>query len=104
MVSDERDDNETPEIDDETTFAIHEDVLTEEIDGELVILDLEGDVYFSLNAVGRLVWEAAERGDSFAAIVDEICETYDEVGREQAAEDAAAFLGEALAEELMRVE
>jgi hypothetical protein len=97
------DDSET-EIGEETTFAVHEDVLSEEIDGELVILDLEGDVYFSLNEVGRLVWEAAERGEAFGEIVDEICETYEGVGREQAAEDAAAFLEQAFDEELVRTD
>ncbi len=91
------------EIAEQTTFEVRDEVMTEEIEGELVILDLQGDVYFSLNEVGRLVWEAAERGESFGEIVEAICEAYEEVDRERAAEDAAAFLEEALDEELMRV-
>ena len=91
-----------PEISDDTTFQVRDDVITEEIEDELVILDLEGDVYFSLNEVGRVVWEEAADGKTFEEVVDAVCEQY-EVERERAAEDAAAFLGEALDEGLMSV-
>ena len=89
-----------PEISDNTTFQVRDDIVTEEIEDELVILDLDGDVYFSLNEVGRLIWEEAADGTAFGAIVDAICENY-EVERERAAEDARDFLGQALDEQLM---
>jgi len=89
-----------PEISDDTTFQVRDDVVTEEIEDELVILDLEGDVYFSLNDVGRLIWEEAADGTAFGAIVDAVCEDY-EVERERAAEDAKEFLVEAVEEGLM---
>lgn len=92
-----------PEITDETTFTVRDDVVTEEIEDELVILDLEGDVYFSLNEVGRVIWEQAADGQSFSEVVDAVCEQY-EVERETAAEDAKAFLGEALDEDLMDID
>ncbi len=102
-MSHDSDEIETPDIDDETTFEIRDDVMTEEIEGEVVVLDLEGDVYFSMNEVGRRVWEAVQRGEAFAGIVDELSDEFDEVERGRIAEDARAFLGQALAEELMRV-
>lgn len=90
------------EIADDTTFAIRDDVISEEIEDELVVLDLEGDVYFSLNDVGRLIWEAISDGKTFSEVVDAICETYD-VERDRASEDAVAFLEDTLDRELLSV-
>jgi len=89
----------THDIDEDTTFEIVDGVLTEEIDGELVVLDLDGDVYFSLNDVGRAIWEEAAGGGSFAEIVDAVVSQYD-VERGRARSDAADFLAEVLDEGL----
>ena len=90
-------------MDDETTFEIRDDVISEEIEDELVILDLEGDVYFSLNEVGRVIWEEMESGESLSGIVDAICASY-EVERERAEADAREFLDDALGRELISEE
>ncbi len=39
-------------------FAPRPDLLTESIDGEMLILDLTNDNHFSLNASATLIWQA----------------------------------------------
>ena len=92
----------TDQISDTTRFAISDDTVAEEIEGELVILDLQGDVYFSLNPVGRVIWEAIADEESFGEVVDRICEEF-EVDRETASHDARDFLKDALERELLSV-
>lgn len=54
---------------------IPEDVLTREIDGELVLLDLRSEKYFGLDEVGARFWAAlAEHGtvhDARRALLEE---------------------------------
>jgi len=83
------------DIDDETTFETVDGVLTEEIEGEVVVLDLDGDVYFSLNNVGRVIWDEAADGATLADIVDAVVSQY-EVDRDRARRDAAEFLEDVL--------
>ncbi|MFW5967480.1 MAG: PqqD family protein [Persicimonas sp.] len=72
-------------------FSVREDLVVEEVDDEYLVLDLRGNEYFGLNEVARLIWEAIDEGASFGGVVNRICVRFD-VGREQAAEDAAAFI------------
>ena len=90
----------TDQITDTTRFTTSDDTVAEEIEGELVNLDLQGDVYFSLNPVGRVIWEAIADEETFGEVVDRICEEF-EVERERAAEDARDFLNDAIERELV---
>ena len=92
----------TDQITDTTRFAISDDTVAEEIEEELVLLDLQGDVYFSLNPVGRLIWKAIADEKAFSEVVDEICEEF-EVEREVAADDARDFLNDAVERDLLSV-
>ena len=38
-------------------IQISPDVLSQEVNGETVLLDLEGESYFGLNEVGTRVWQ-----------------------------------------------
>lgn len=91
------------EIDDETTFNIEDDVVVEEIEGEAVLLDLEGDVYYSLNHVARFIWEEVDEGASVGEVVDGITAGF-EVDEERAREDAIDFLEHAVDEGLAEIE
>lgn len=71
---------------------IREDLLSEEIDGEVVVLDLAGDKYFSLNQVGVVIWQALENGGAtLEEILARMLEEF-EVDEEIAREDAILFL------------
>jgi hypothetical protein len=60
-------------------------------DGEAVILLADDSTLNTLNAVGTLIWEAADGKTPVSAIVARICEEF-EVERAQAERDAAAFI------------
>jgi hypothetical protein len=60
-------------------------------DGEAVILLADDSTLNTLNAVGTLIWEAADGKTPLSAIVARICEEF-EVERAEAERDAAAFI------------
>ena len=41
----------------ENVFERSTDVLFQEVNGELVMLHLEGDSYFGLDAIGKRIWD-----------------------------------------------
>lgn len=72
-------------------FSISDEVLSQEVNGETVLLDLDGESYFGLNEVGTRIWQLlqSERtvGETLSALSDE----YD-VGREQLESDMGELL------------
>lgn len=60
-------------------------------DGEAVILLAEDSSLNTLNAVGTLIWEAADGETPLSAVVGRICETFD-VDRIDAEHDASGFI------------
>jgi hypothetical protein len=40
-------------------FSISSEVLSQEVNGETVLLDLEGESYFGLSEVGTHIWQFA---------------------------------------------
>ena len=60
-------------------------------DGEAVILVAEDSTLNTLNAVGTVVWEAADGRTPVSAIVDRVCDEFD-VDLAQAERDVAGFI------------
>ncbi|MEP7326826.1 MAG: PqqD family protein [Gemmatimonadota bacterium] len=53
-------------------FSISPSVRTRQLDGELIVLDLDQGEYYSLNSSGAQVWKALEAGQGIAWICDEV--------------------------------
>ena len=72
-------------------LEIPEEVLSRELDGEVVLLDLRSGRYFGLNPTGALVWELAKAQvpveDMAARLVDEF-----DVSMDRARADVDAFV------------
>jgi hypothetical protein len=81
---------ELPSLD-AVRFAPHTSVVAREVGEEMVLLDLNTGVYFSLNAVGTVVWQALERGATPAEACLALTDGYD-VSLETARADVTAFL------------
>lgn len=79
----------------DTRLEASPSVVTREIGGEMVLMDLESGNYFGLNPVGGQVWQALEEGKSITELCDQIEQEFD-VPREQLQQDVLA-----LAEELV---
>lgn len=60
-------------------------------DGEAVIISPDDSTLHTLNAVGTLIWEAADGTTALSAVVGRICDEF-EVERERATQDAAVFI------------
>jgi Coenzyme PQQ synthesis protein D (PqqD) len=72
-------------------IEISEDVLFQEVSGETVLLDLDSEQYFGLDAVGTRIWTLLNEGADPAAMVDTLLEEY-EVERDTLAADVDELL------------
>jgi hypothetical protein len=80
-----------------------ERVLTQRAAGTLVLLDLDGGQYYSLDEVSARVWELCDGEHGVGGIVESISAEYD-ASAETIYEDVLAFLEEMMDEKLLVVE
>ncbi len=72
-------------------YAISERVLSQSVHDDIVVLDLQSEQYFGLNAVGALVWNELTDGKTLGPIHAAIVERYD-VAHDQAWSDLEALV------------
>jgi hypothetical protein len=58
-------------------FTISEEVLSQEVNGETVLLDLEGESYFGLNEVGTRIWQLLKAEPTVAETLSTLSDEYD---------------------------
>jgi coenzyme PQQ synthesis protein D (PqqD) len=58
-------------------FLVHPSVITRELSGETVLLNLESGVYYGLDTVGTRVWQLLTQGRTIASVCDTMIEEYD---------------------------
>jgi hypothetical protein len=58
-------------------LAVSPEVLSQTVGDEAVLLDLRREEYFSLNAVGRRVWELLQENSDVDVIRERLLEEYD---------------------------
>ena len=74
-------------------FVRASDVLTTELASrELVMLDIERGLYFGVEGVARLVWEALGTPVTVAELVDRVCADYPEIDPTVCEDDVREFL------------
>jgi len=57
------------------TFA--DTVFAQEVDGEMVLLDMNSENYFGLDAVGTDIWQAMQENESLADVLVVLLDQYD---------------------------
>ena len=72
-------------------FKISDEVLSQEVNGETVLLDLEGESYFGLNEVGTRIWQLLQADITIEEALDTLTGEYD-VSRVQLECDVGALL------------
>jgi hypothetical protein len=75
----------------ERRLVVNESVVSAELEGEMVLLNLESGVYFGLDEVGTLIWKALEAGVSEESVVRQLVEEFD-VESDRARSDVTTFL------------
>lgn len=73
-----------------------------DLDGEMVILNLDSGVYFGLNAVGASIWNCIQSEHSVSEIVDRMISEY-KVGRAECEAGVTALLQQMAAHGLIDV-
>ena len=83
------------------TFA--ETVFAQEVDGEMVLLDMESENYFGLDEVGTAIWQAMQEKETLKEVFDVLLEQY-EVEAEMLENDLSDFVGKLVESGLVKVE
>ena len=73
------------------SISISKDVLAQELAGETVLLDLNSENYFGLDAVGTRIWQLLNEGQDEPGMIDILLDEY-EVEREVLETDVAELL------------
>jgi hypothetical protein len=84
----------------DTIIKRKNDMLFNEIDGEVVILSIENSEYFGLDMIGSRIWELLEQPLSFKNLVTSLLEEY-EVTEQQCIEDTLIFLNKLVDKKLI---
>lgn len=79
------------EITDASTLRRNPELLSVEMDGDLVMMSIETGNYFGVSGIGPSIWHFLETPKRFDEIVDEIVENF-EVEPDIAAADLRAFV------------
>ncbi len=72
-------------------FKVSAEVLSQEVNGETVLLDLEGESYFGLNEVGTRIWQLLKSECSAGEMMSTLGDEY-ELSRDQLEGDVGELL------------
>ena len=79
-----------------------EEVLASNLEDELVMMNLESDSYYGMNAVGSRIWELLERPLALAELYALLQEEFD-VDGETCQRDVLPFIQKIIDEKLLRI-
>ena len=82
-------------------YRVRDDVLTAELEGEAVVLNMDSRTYFQLNATAAAAWKLLEDGISRADLVGHLCTEF-EVEPDEAAREVDRLLEELVTAELIQ--
>ena len=66
-----------PSLDRNTRLRRVADMLSTEVEGELVMMDVENGVYFGLDAIGTDIWKRLETPTTAAELVSDLSHDYE---------------------------
>lgn len=75
------------------TIALSPDVISQEVSGETVLLDLESENYFGLDEVGTRIWQLIKETNDLNSIYNTLLDEY-EVSGERLQQDLTVLLSE----------
>lgn len=76
----------------DTVVSYRKDIDTTDLNGDIVMMDLEKGKYFSLNGVGSKIWNLIDEPVQVSKIVESLLGEYD-VEREECEKSVLDFLG-----------
>ena len=86
-----------------STFTVSQEVLSQEVSGETVLLDMQSESYFGLDTVGTRIWQLLQENNQLQQVFDTMLEEYD-VDEKQLEQDLNELLSKLIDEELITIE
>jgi len=87
----------------EQKAIISPSVFAQEVDGEMVLLDMESENYFGLDEVGTAIWQGMQEKESLKEVFSLLLEQYD-VSEEVLKHDLIHFVENLVESGLLEVE
>lgn len=81
-------------------LSIPENTLSQELNGAIVILNIESESYYSLNAVGSKVWQLLTAKENVKGAIEQLLQIY-AVNEITLCDDVSTFAEELVEEELL---
>lgn len=78
------------DLNNKVTFS--DTVFAQEVDGEMVLLDMNSENYFGLDAVGTDIWQAMQESGNLQDVLETLLAQY-EVEEEVLKQDLFTFVG-----------
>jgi hypothetical protein len=94
--------NSSSELPLQSRVVIGQNVLTRELDGELVILSLDNETYYGLDEIGARMWAVVSDAGSIGDAVDQLLEEFD-VDRVTLVSDLQDLLGKLTEQGLVQI-
>lgn len=82
------------------TLAKGENYLANEIDGEVVMMNIETGLYVSLNNTGKVIWDMLDTPKSIESIINLLVDTY-KITHEQCTTDIVPFIEQMMQQEIL---
>lgn len=92
----------TATIPDDVTIIAAENILSTELHGEAVLLDLDSGIYYGSNDVGAYIWEVLQEPQTVSDLQEAVLAEYD-VTASRCRRDIQSFLRKMAAENLIDV-
>lgn len=79
------------------------ELISREIDGEVILISNDGRHMHLLNETASLIWNAADGNTSVTGIISRLCEEYD-VDKDKASQDAISTVKAMREKHIVRIE
>ena len=86
----------------ETTIARSDEVLTSEVDGEVVMMSIEQGTYSGLDSIGSQIWHLLEKPRQVSEICEMMMDRYD-VEKSICEKDILAFLNDLASDDTIQI-
>lgn len=93
----------TKKLTESSVVVVADNLTSAEVDGEMVILDLEDGLYYGLNPVGARIWDEIQEPTSVKNLTSTVAEKYD-VEYDRCLDDVMDLLGDMNENDLIVVE
>lgn len=87
----------------ETSIKKSPNAIESEIDGDVVLMNIDNNEYYSMDNIGSSIWKMLDEPIRIAEIIDQLLEKYD-VSPETCEKDTMKFLNQLLEKQIIAID